>query len=127
MKQFSHRSLLAAALCALVLPVAVLAGPYDGVFKQVANADCGLVGLDGGSVEIKDNIFRGVDVDCDMSDPVNVVNMDATLFNMNCSGSDQVWTERAMLMRDKETNGLIMIWNGYAFVYDACTIPESEN
>jgi len=25
-----------------------------------------------------------------------------------------------MLMNDKESGGLIMIWNGYAFQYDRC-------
>lgn len=118
---------VAAVLCALALPNIALAGPYDGVFKQVANADCGLVGVDGGAVEIKDDIFHGVEVDCNMTRPVNVVNMDATLYTMSCSGGDQVWTERAMLMRDKETDGLIMVWNGYAFVYDACKAPDDAN
>lgn len=124
----THLSLkVAGTLCALALPNIALTGPYDGVFKQVANADCGLVGVDGGSLEIKDNIFYGVEVECRMTSPVNVVNMDATLFTMNCSGGDQVWSERAMLMRSKETNGLIMVWNGYAFVYDDCKASDDEN
>jgi len=25
-----------------------------------------------------------------------------------------------MLLNSKEGNGLIMVWNGYAFVYDRC-------
>lgn len=117
---------LAAALCVLVLPSMALAGPYDGVFKQVANADCGLIGVDGGALEIKDGIFYGVEVECRMSRPVNVVDMDATLYTMACSGGDQVWSERAMLMRDKETDGLIMVWNGYAFAYELCKAAEGE-
>lgn len=125
MTQVFYRT-LAAVFCVFAVPVIAVSGPYDGVFKQVANADCGLVGVDGGSVEIKNEIFRGVEVDCDMTSPVNVVNMDATLYTMNCSGGDQVWSERAMLMRNKETDGLIMVWNGYAFAYDACTVPDSE-
>jgi hypothetical protein len=118
---------LAIALCALAAPALAFAGPYDGVFKQVANADCSLVGVDGGAVEIKDGIFYGVEVECRMTRPVSVVNMDATLFTMNCSGGDQVWSERAMLMRNKETNGLIMVWNGYAFAYDSCEAPKPDS
>ena len=111
---------LAAALCALALPNVAFAGPFDGVFKQVANADCGLVGVDGGALEIKDDIFYGVEMQCRMTRPVNVTDMDATLYTMQCSGGDQVWTERALLMQNKQKPGLIMVWNGYAFVYDQC-------
>lgn len=113
-----------AALCALALPGIAFAGPYDGVFKQAANAECALVGVDGGSLKIADDIFYGVEVECRMTKPVNVNDMDATLYTMQCSGGDQSWTERAMLMNNKETDGIIMIWNGYAFVYDRCADPS---
>jgi hypothetical protein len=39
---------------------------------------------------------------------------------MECSGEDQVWTERAMLMDAAEDDGIIMMWNGYAFAYARC-------
>jgi hypothetical protein len=109
---------LVAALA--ILPAMAFAGPFDGVYKQAANAECALVGADGGALEIKDGIFYGVDVECRMTRPVNVVDMDATLYTMQCSGDDTVWTERAMLMDDKDTDGIIMVWNGYAFRYDRC-------
>jgi len=105
--------------CAL-LPAAAFAGPYDGVFKQAANAECALVGINGGSLKIENDIFYGVELECLMTKPVPVNDMDATLYTMQCSGGDQHWTERAMLMLNKETDGIIMVWNGYAFVYDRC-------
>jgi hypothetical protein len=101
-------------------PVACFAAPFDGVYKQTANAECALVGVDGGALEIKDGIFHGVEVECRMTNPVNVLDMDAILYTMQCSGEDQNWTERAMLMEPAEGEGLIMVWNGYAFVYDKC-------
>ena len=104
----------------LFLPAVAVAGPYDGVYKQTANSDCGLVGVDGGSLQIEDGIFYGVEMQCRMSRPVNVVDMQATLYNMQCSGEGQNWTERALLMKPAEGDGLIMLWNGYAFVYDKC-------
>ena len=110
---------LVACLLALV-PTVVAAGPYDGVYKQTANAECGLIGVDGGALEIRDGIFYGVETECRMTRPVNVVDMEATLFTMQCSGEDQSWTERAMLMKDAETDGIIMVWNGYAFRYAQC-------
>lgn len=111
-------------LCALALPTLGLAGPFDGVFKQTANAECALIGVDGGSLKIEDGIFYGVEVECRMTKPVSVNDMDATLYTMQCSGGDQNWTERAMLMQNKETDGIIMVWNGYAFVYDRCADPS---
>jgi hypothetical protein len=108
-----------AAILAL-LPTLAFAGPYDGTYKQVANADCANVGVDGGALKIEDGIFYGVEVECRMTKPVDVVQMDATLYTMECSGEDQVWTERAMLMDAAEDDGIIMTWNGYAFAYSRC-------
>ncbi|WP_211643116.1 hypothetical protein [Loktanella sp. SALINAS62] len=105
-------------LCLIALPAT--GGPYDGTFKQAANAECDLVGVDGGSVRIADGIFYGVELQCRMSDPVNVLEMDALLYTMECSGDDQMFTERAMVMDKAEDDGIIMVWNGYAFVYDRC-------
>lgn len=105
----------------LLLPCAAMANPFDGVYKQSANAECALIGVDGGALEIKDNIFYGVETECRMTRPVNVVDMDATLYTMQCTGEGSVWTERALLMKPAENpEGLIMVWNGYAFVYDSC-------
>lgn len=107
------------ALC-LLCPAMALATPYDGTYRQTANAECALVGVDGGALKIDDGIFFGVEVECRMTRPVNVVDMDATLYTMRCSGEDQLWTERAMIMNDAESDGIIMIWDGYAFKYSRC-------
>jgi len=119
------RRRIGATVMIVALPAAVLAGPYDGIYKQVANAECSLVGVDGGSLKIENDIFYGVEVECRMTKPVSVVDMDATLYTMQCSGGDQSWTERAMLMNSKESDGLIMVWNGYAFIYDRCADDAS--
>ena len=101
-----------------------LAGPYDGVYKQTANAECSLVGADGGSLKIAENIFYGVEMECRMTKPVDINDMDATIYTMECSGADQIWTERAVLMNDASKTGLYMIWDGYAFLYDRCEENE---
>ena len=102
------------------MPTLAMAGPYDGTYKQVANADCANVGVDGGALLIEEGIFHGVEVECRMTLPVDVLQMDATLYTMQCSGDGQVWTERAMIMDSAEEDGIIMVWNGYAFAYEAC-------
>lgn len=108
------------ALLLALVPGLAAATPYDGVYRQTANADCGLIGVDGGAIKLEDGIFTGVDMECRMTRPVNVVNMDATLYTLVCSGEDANWTERAMLMEDAQEDGIIMIWNGYAFRYARC-------
>lgn len=111
------------ALVAL-LPTVAAADTFDGTYKQAANADCANIGADGGALRIADGIFYGVEVECRMTQPVDVLQMDATLYIMQCSGEDQVWSERAMLMNAAEGDGIIMVWNGYAFAYDKCDPAE---
>ena len=109
--------------CALV-PTLVSGGPFDGVYKQTANAECSLVGIDGGSVKVEDSIFYGVEMQCRMINPIDIRDMNATIFNMECSGSGQTWSERAIMMADAETPGVYMIWNGYAFRYQRCDVES---
>lgn len=111
------------SLALILAPALASATPYDGTYRQTANAECALIGVDGGAIKIEDSIFYGVEMECRMTRPVQVVNMDATLYTMQCSGDDQVWTERTMIMKDAEAGGgIFMIWNGYAFRYSRC--PE---
>lgn len=107
----------------MAIPAIAAATPYDGVYRQTANAECGLVGADGAALEIRDGIFFGVEMQCRMTNPVNVIDMDATLYNMQCSGEGQYWDERAMMMKARDSTDLIMIWDGYAFRYSRC--PDS--
>jgi hypothetical protein len=100
------------------------AGPYDGVYKQTTNAECALVGVEGGSLKIAESIFYGVEVECRMTRPVDIADMDATIYQMECSGEGQTWSERAMMMNDAEDTGIYMIWDGYAFRYDRCDDGE---
>ena len=108
-----------------LVPGLALATPYGGTYRQNANADCALVGVDGGALRIEDGIFYGVESECRMTRPVNVVNMNATLYTMECSGEGARWTERAMVMEAAEGDGIIMVWDGYAFRYERCT-PLTE-
>ncbi len=114
------------AVAFILAPVVAAATPFDGTYRQNANAECALVGADGGALKIEDGIFYGVDMECRMTRPVNVVSMDATLYTMSCSGDDQIWTERAMLMNDAESDGIIMVWDGYAFRYSRCAETGSD-
>ncbi len=107
----------------------VAATPYDGLYRSSGDADCAKVGVEGGALRIQEGLFEGVGSECRMMRPVDVVDMDATLYTMECSAGDTRWTERAMLMKAAQDNGLIMLWNGYAFRYARCdaeTETEAE-
>lgn len=95
------------------------AGPYDGTYRLTNDGDCAMVGEEGGALRIEDGIFYGVELQCRMTRPVNVIDMDAKLYTMQCSGEDVSWSERAMVM-DSAHGGIIMIWDGYAFAYSRC-------
>ncbi len=112
------------AVFCLISPFTAYAGPYDGVYKQTANAECALVGVDGGSLKIEGGIFYGVEVECRMSNPVDINDMDATIYTMECTGEGQTWNERAIMMGDAADEGIYMIWDGYAFRYDRCKDGE---
>lgn len=109
-------------LCAGIAAGTLHAGPFDGVFTQGEKWDCGLAGVDGGALVIRDDIFYGVEMQCLMQNPVNVRDMDAVLYDMSCSGEGNQWTERAMFMTAAD-KGLILVWNGYAFQYRRCPPP----
>jgi hypothetical protein len=115
--------LKASAFLLAALPLMAGATPYDGTYRQAANAECGLVGVDGASIKIDDGIFYGVGMQCLMARPVNVVDMDATLYTMECSGGGDVRSERAMVMDGPGDQSIFVIWNGYVFRYSRCPDP----
>jgi hypothetical protein len=114
------RLLSLSAVFVSVFPAVLSATPFDGVYRQTANAECALIGANGGSIRIASGIFYGVETQCQMTRPVDVNGMDATLYTMECAAEGEQWTERAMLMRTADGEGLYMIWDGYVFVYSLC-------
>ncbi|MBO6853033.1 MAG: hypothetical protein JJ872_04625 [Marivivens sp.] len=112
------------AIAIMLAPAALLAGPFDGIFRQAANAECGLVGVDGGALEIRDNVFHGVESRCEMTRPVNVDRMDAILYTLECAGEGTTWSERVMMMNAADNDDIFMIWDGYAFRYSRCPEPN---
>ena len=117
------RFLLAALLAAPSLAPAL---PWDGTYRLSEDAYCTRVGEEGGALRIEEGMFTGVGSTCRMTEPVDVLDLDATLYVMQCEGEGQEWTERAMLMKAAEGDGIFLIWQGYAFRYDRCEEAEAE-
>ena len=103
-----------------LLAAPAVAGPFDGVYRQTATSDCTHIGMDGGALQIADGVLTGVESSCQMLRPVNVRDMGATLYDMECEGEGDTWIDRALMMEAAD-GGLIMVWRGYAFKYDRCS------
>ena len=114
-------------LAALLLPQAALALPWDGTYRLSEDADCEKVGEEGGALHIGEGVLQGVGSSCRMTEPVDVLDLDATLYVMACEGEGETWTERAMLMRAAEGDAIYLAWRGYVFRYDRCPEPEGAS
>ncbi len=114
-------------LLAALLPQAALALPWDGTYRPNAEADCDKVGEEGGSLRIAAGTLQGIGSTCRMTDPVDVLDLEATLYVMDCEGGGQQWSERAMLMKAAEGDGIFLAWRGYVFRYDRCPEPEDAD
>ncbi|KKL67969.1 hypothetical protein LCGC14_2129680 [marine sediment metagenome] len=114
-----------ASLAAVTLAApGALASPFDGKWRPGSDTLCDEDAEPDGWIRIEDDTFEGVKSRCVMASPVNVRDMDAILYDMQCSAEDTEWTDRAMLMRAAD-GGLIMVWNGFAFKYESCPLPGS--
>ncbi len=119
------RPLILAFLLGAAAPLGAL--PWDGTYRLSAEADCGKVGEEGGALRIAEGVLTGVDSSCRMTEPVDVLDLDATLYTMQCAGEGTQWTERAMLMQPAEGDGIFLLWRGYAFRYERCPEPTEAS
>ena len=119
----TRSALLALLFCA---PGLALALPWDGTYRLSEDADCDQVGEEGGALRIEKGVLTGVGSYCRMTEPVDVLDLDATLYVMECEGEGQSWTERAMIMEAAQGDGIFLLWRGYAFRYDRCPGPDEE-
>lgn len=116
---------LVSACLALAAPALAQDAGFDGLWRAAPTTDCSVVGGDGGAVSIAGGVFQGALTQCRMTQPVNVRDMDAQLFDMVCAGEGESFTERALLMRAAD-GGLILLWDGYAFKYDPCPLDPAR-
>ncbi len=125
-----------AILAVLVTAPAALSAQdldFDGLWRSNPSAECVADGSDGAALRIEDDVLYGVENECRMTAPVNVRNMSAVLYDMECESEGTAFTERAMFLRAAD-GGLLLVWDGFAFKYDACgddpaigTVTTSED
>ena len=74
---------IAALLAVLPVAAAHAAGPFDGTFRpnhdSAVDWDCTSIGMYRGAMSIRDNVLRGTEWGCELTDPVRVNGMNAVL------------------------------------------------
>lgn len=103
-------------LAALLATPVLAAGPYDGLYRPdqpwAEGWDCRSVGSDGGALAIMDGAFFGVESRCDLTAPVQVRGMNATLYDAVCAGEGETWSYRVMIMTTE--TGVVIVRDGFA-------------
>ena len=92
---------------------------FSGLWRANPTAGCTYTGGEGSALKIEDATLFGVENQCAMTNPVNVTDMDAQLFDMDCDAEGQSFAARAMFMRAND-GGLYLIWDGIALKYESC-------
>lgn len=87
---------------AVLLPSLGFATPYDGIYRPnydfADSWDCRSVGQDGGALAIEADRLLGVENTCQLTAPVEVRDMNAVLYDAQCAGEGESYSERLMLM-----------------------------
>jgi len=124
-----HRALHTALLFLLAAPqLAAQERDFDGLYRPVGEAFEGwtcteeTIGQDGGALAVKDGKFFGIESACELTNPVNIRDMNAGLFDAVCTGEGESYTYRLMLM--KKPAGLIFAQDGFAFELVSCDAEE---
>ena len=115
--------------CFLALAVLTGAGAamadtarFDGTYAIDPTARECVVGqgdVPGAAFRIENGQFFGVDSVCRLANPTNIRDMDAMLFDLQCSGEGTQWSDRIMLMK-LDDGSLLRVVNGLAFTNPLC-------
>ncbi|HCQ64099.1 MAG TPA: hypothetical protein DIU07_02510 [Rhodobacteraceae bacterium] len=111
-----------ALILALLWPVAAGAGPFDGLYRPnydwALAWDCKSIGQDGGALAIEDQTMRAVENTCDLTEPVEIRDMEAVLYDASCTGEGGASEGRIMLMAHEF--GIYVIRDGFVLDWIAC-------
>lgn len=120
----SKSTMCSTAILMVLGASAVAQSQFDGMYRPVGEVyeawACtqDSVGRDGGAMAVKDGVFYGIESSCDLTNPVNVRDMEAMLFDAVCTAEGETYEHRLMLMKTK--TGLVFVQNGFAFELKRC-------
>ena len=72
-----------------------------------------------GSVRFSETTFWGVETKCDLTNPVEIRDMDGILFDLVCLGEGMQYTERMLLLQEYDGR-LTTHSGGYTNTYTPC-------
>ncbi len=106
----------------VMVPLAAAAGPFDGLYRPnydwALTWDCTSVGQDGGALQVEGETLRAVENTCTLSDPVDVRDMAAVLYDASCTGEGGASEGRIMLMTHEF--GIYVIRDGFVLDWISC-------
>jgi len=103
-------------------PVVAHAQNFDGLYHPEGQrgwfCDLQSLGQEGGALGIQDNMLIGVENTCSLTNPVNVRDMDAVLYDLKCEAEGETSQERALIARSD--TGVIILRDGFAAKWTLC-------
>lgn len=95
---------------------------FDGTYAIDPAARVCVLGegdVPGAAFRIENGRFFGVESECRLANPTNIRDMDAMLFDLQCTGEGTQWSDRIFLMK-MDDGSLLRVVNGLAFTNPPC-------
>lgn len=86
---------------ALAEPIDPLLVPLQGRYIPLPTWSCEVTGGEGGAMEIRGNVFYGVESACTLENGRAVGENGAALFDVICEGEGETWRDEYILKRDR--------------------------
>lgn len=117
------RQIAIAGVLASLGATSAIAGPFDGLYIPRGQAgdywNCVYNGQEAGAIWIEDNWYHPIeDPLCRLSNPVEVRDMPAVLYDLVCDEGNQNANERVMFVR--QADGLFEIRSNWMVDWEKC-------
>lgn len=110
------------AIAGLASMAAADSRQFDGTYAIDPAARACVLGegdVPGAAFRIENGRFFGVESECRLANPTNIRDMDAMLFDLQCTGEGTQWSDRIFLMK-MDDGSLLRVVNGLAFTNPPC-------
>lgn len=85
---------------------------YDG-------GDCAAPRYEGGNLQLSETELWGTENHCLMTNPIHIRDIDGILFDMECNGEGEIYTERQLFLNEQD-GSLTTHSRGYTNNYQLC-------
>lgn len=106
------------ALSTLLAGVALAEPFYVGTWAYNGGS-CSTDGAEGGALRLSESTFWGLENKCEMTNPVEIRDMDGILFDMECWGEGTQYTYRFLVLQEYD-GSLTTHGNGFTNTYQRC-------